>query len=221
MRIDDMNDKKESNHAQPRPRTVADPIAPPPPPPADGSAEAVAGYLIELTDYMEGLIPNFRPYEARDARRVATAARFAKALVPEVIATVTAYPPAAAVNTFDVEDARATLVFAAAMKRFARHLSVLLDGVEFTADSELAKAGTQALVTYAWAKKHAKGPDGVGLRFFVVQMTRAIKKAMNRRKPAASTPEPSPATAANVIPDTGDVDDLPEDPRPPLDDPAE
>jgi hypothetical protein len=105
-----MNDKKESNHAQPRPRTLADPIAPPPPPPADGSVEAVAGYLILLTDYMEGLIPNFRPYEAKDARRVATAARFAKALVPEVIATVTTYPPAAAVSTFDVEGAQATLL---------------------------------------------------------------------------------------------------------------
>jgi hypothetical protein len=100
------------------------------------------------------------------------------------------------------------------MKRFARHLSALLDGVEFTADSELAKAGTQALVTYAWAKKHAKGPEGVGLRFSVVQMTRAIKKAMNRRKPAPSTPDPSPAPADNIIPKTGDDDDLPEDPGP-------
>jgi len=210
-----MNDKKESRNAQPRPRTLADPIAPPPPPPADGSVEAVAGYFIVLIDYMEGLIPNFRPYEAKDARRVATAARFAKALVPEIIATVTAYPQAAAVNTLDVEEARATLRFAAAMKGFARHLSALLDGVEFTADNELAKVGTQALVTYAWAKKHAKGPEGVGLRSSVAGMTRAIKKAMNRRRPAASTQEPSPTPVADVIPGTGDVDDLPGELREP------
>jgi hypothetical protein len=52
-------------------------------------------------------------------------------------------------------------------------------------------------------------------------MPRAIKKAMNRRKPTASTPEPSPAPAANVIPTTGNVDALPEDPGPAVDEAAE
>src|SRR5216684_8786806 len=104
------------------------------------------------------------------------------------------------------------------MHRFAKRLSALRDGVHFTADSELAKAGTQALATYAWAKKHAKSPAGVELRPYVDNMTKAMKKTMNRRKPAASTPEPSPAPVANVIPATGDVADRAEDPSPPVDD---
>ena len=95
------------------------------------------------------------------------------------------------------------------MTRFPQRLSALLDGVQFTIDSELAKAGTQALATYAWAKQHAKSPDGVGLRPYVGGMSRAIKKTMNRREPVASKPEPVVATS--------DEDDLTEEVRKAID----
>lgn len=206
-----MREREESSNAQTQ--TASNRDDPAAPPPADGSVEAIADYLIGLIDQIEGLVPNFQPYDANDVRRVAAAARFAKELVPQIIASVTAYDPAAEVKIFDVEGAREALRFGTAMTRFAQRLSALLDGVQFTIDSELAKAGTQALATYAWAKQHAKSPDGVGLRPYVGGMSRAIKKTMNRREPVAPKSEP-------VVGKTGD-DDVTEEARKAIDEAEE
>jgi len=101
----------------------------------------------------------------------------------------------------------------------------LLDGVEFTIDSTLAKSAGQALSTYAWAQKHAKGPDGVALRPYLDQMKRTIKKTLNRKKTAGSATVPStPAGHGFLAPNVAhahaatDIDDLPDDFREALED---
>lgn len=164
-------------------------------PSADGSTQDVATQVMGLLDQIEALIPGFQHHDTNDAKRVAAVARFAPDLVPQVITTVTALPPVGGVNTFDVEGGKAALAFNETLQPVVQRLSSLLDGVQFTIDSRLAKAATQGLSTYAWAKKHAKGPDGVALRPYLDGMTRTIKKVLNRRKPSASTPAP-PSTPA-------------------------
>lgn len=164
-------------------------------PSTDGSTQDVATQVIGLLDQIETLIPGFQHHDTNDAKRVAAAARFAPDLVPQVITTVTALPPVGGVNTFDVEGGKAALAFNETLQPVVQRLSSLLDGVQFTVDSQLARAATQALSTYAWAKKHAKGPDGVALRPYLDGMTRTIKKVLNRRKPSASTTAP-PSTPA-------------------------
>jgi hypothetical protein len=159
-------------------------------PSADGSTQDVATQVIGLLDQIEALIPGFQHHDTNDAKRVAAAARFAPDLLPQVITTVTALPPVGGVNTFDVEGGRAALAFNETLQPVVQRLSSLLDGVQFTIDSRLAKAATQGLSTYAWAKKHAKGPDGVALRPYLDGMTRTIKKVLNRRKSSASTTAP-------------------------------
>ena len=187
--------------------------------PADTSDAAIAAQVIGLIDQIEALVPGFLHHDRNDAKRVASAARFARDLVPPTIIAVTAFTPAAGV--FDAESGKAALTFGEVMQPVAQRLSALLDGVEFTIDSRLAEAGTRALSTYAWAKIHAKGPEGVPLRPYLDHMERTVKKTLNRRKPTASpAPPPTPVPhgaqgflAPNLAQGNPavDDDDLPED----------
>jgi len=190
-------------------------------PPTDGSTLDVA-QVLALIDQIRALIPGFIPYDKNEARRVGGVARFAKDLIPEIITTVTALPPVGGINTFDVVEGKASIEFDVSMAPIVRGLSALLDGVQFTSDSRLAKSARRALATYAWAKKHAKGPEGIELRPYLDQMALTMKRVLNRRKKAAppappSTPPPkgaqgflSPNLAA-ARPVVDDDDDLPED----------
>jgi hypothetical protein len=199
-----------------------------PTPAGTGSIQDVAAQAMALLDQVEALIPGFRHFDTNDARRVAAGARFAKDLIPEVITTVTTLPPIGGINTFDVEGGKAALALDEALRPVVRRLSSLLDGVEFTIDNALAKSGGQALSTYAWAQKHAKGPEGVSLRPYLDGMTRTVKKALNRRKSAGSaTTSPSTPAPPSTEPPKGAqgflapraaqadagvvLDDLPED----------
>ncbi|HEV7486154.1 MAG TPA: hypothetical protein VGQ65_10765 [Thermoanaerobaculia bacterium] len=162
-----------------------------PTPSGTASIQDVASQAMALLDQVEGLIPGFLHFDTNDAKRVAAGARFSRDLIPEVITTVNTLPPIGGVNTFDVEGGKAALAFDEALRPVVRRLSSLLDGVEFTIDSTLARSAGQALSTYAWAQKHAKGPEGVALRPYLDQMKRTIKKTLNRHKPAGSTTPPS------------------------------
>jgi hypothetical protein len=184
---------------------------------AEPSAEEVATQVMGLIDQIEGLVPGFVPHDTNDARRVANVARFAKDLIPQVITTVTALPLVGSVNIFDVEEGKSALAFDVAMQPVAQRLASLLDGVTFTVDSRLAKTTGQGLAMFAWIKKHARGPEGVAARPYVDEMSRTMKKIMNRRKPV-HPPTPAPAgTQGFLAPNlaqaaaTAPDDDLPED----------
>jgi hypothetical protein len=163
-------------------------------PPAAASTEDVATQVLGLIDQIEVLVPGFLPHDTNDAKRVANVARFAKDLIPQVITTVTALPPVGGVNTFDVDEGKAALAFDVSMQPVAQRLASLLDGVTFTVNNRLAKSAGQALSTYAWARKHARGPEGVTLRPYLDEMSRTMKRTLNRRKPAhPATPPPAGA----------------------------
>jgi len=184
--------------------------------------------MLALIDQLESLVEGFQPHDIAEIRRVATAARFGKDLIPAMISAVTAYAPVAEKNIFDAGRGKATLESDAAFRPVTHRLSALLDGLEFTLDSSLAEVGTEALQAYAWAKQYAKSPQGVGLRPYLAHMQSAVRKSINLRK--AATPKPAPPTtppaaqgflapnlaSRNTAPATPD-DDLPEDFRNALD----
>ncbi len=182
-----------------------------------GPIDDVATQVMGLIDQIEALVPGFQPHDTNDARRVANVARFAKDLIPQVITTVTALPPVGGVNIFDVEEGKAALAFEASMQPVAQRLASLVDGVTFTVDSRLAKSTGQGLAMFAWAKKHARTPEGVAARPYVDEMKRTMKKTLNRRKPV-HPPTPAPAGAQGFLAPnlaqaaaTATDDDLPED----------
>jgi hypothetical protein len=192
-----------------------------PAPPADVPSAAVASQLIGLLDQFESLVPGFQPHDAAEVRRVSTAARFAHELIQPTITAVSSFAPASDRKMFDIERGKAALQYRDALRPVAQRLSALLDGVEFTIDSQLAEAGAEALQAYAWAKSYAKGRNGAGLRPYLDEMRRVVRKAINRRKPPASAPPPTPPSPGFLSPNlaarqTGE-DDLPENFRKALD----
>jgi hypothetical protein len=162
--------------------------------PADGSPQDTPTQIMAMLDQIETLVPGFVHHDTKEIHRVANVARFAKTLIPQVITSVSALPPVGGVNTFDVDRGKAALAFDTDWQPVAQRLSALLDGVQFTIDSRLAASADQALSTYAWAKKHARGAEGVALRPYLDAMKLTMKQALNRnrRKPAATGSTPAP-----------------------------
>src|SRR5258708_8048762 len=154
---------------------------------ADGSMPDLAAVLA-LIGPIEAHIPGFIPYDVNDAKRVANVSRFAKDVIPKMIATVSSLPSVVGLNTFDVAAGKTSLAFDTAMQPLIQALSALLDGAQFTTDSRLARSTGQGLATYAWMKKTVKGPDGVVLRPYVDDMALTMKKVLNRRRKPAWKP---------------------------------
>jgi len=187
-------------------------------PPTDLSPDDVAR-VHSLIDQIEALIPGFAPYDIRDARRVGNVARFAKDLIPQMIDTVTALPDVIGTSAFDAVEGKAALEFDRSTKPIVQRLSALLDGVQFTSDSRLARSAGRALATYAWAKKHVKGPEGIELRPYLDDMALTMKRTLNRRrKPAKPSPTQAPKGAQGflapnlaAVKPVDDDNDLPED----------
>jgi hypothetical protein len=191
-------------------------------PPADVPSVAVASQLIGLLDQFESLVPGFQPHDAAEVYRVSTAARFAHELIQPTITAVSSFAPASDRKMFDIERGKAALQYRDALRPVAQRLSALLDGVEFTIDSQLAESGAEALQAYAWAKTYAKGRNGAGLRPYLDEMRRVVRKAINRREPPAATPPPTQSSPGFLSPNlaarqTSAEDDLPENFRKALD----
>src|SRR5258708_1429775 len=155
--------------------------------PPDESMPDVAAVLV-LIGQIEAHIPGFTPYDISDAKRVANVSRFAKDVIPKMIATVSSLPSVVGLNTFDVAAGKTALAFDTAMQPVIQALSALLDGAQFTTDSRLARSTEQGLPTYACVKKTVKGPDGVVLRPYVDDMALTMKKVLNRRRKPAWKP---------------------------------
>jgi len=183
--------------------------------PAEGSMPDLAAVLA-LIGQIEAHIPGFIPYDINHVRHVANMTRFAKDVIPKMIATVSSLPSVVGLNAFDVAAGKSSLAFDTAMQPIIQALSSLLDGAQFTTDSRLARCTGQGLAAYAWMKKTAKGPDGVVLRPYVDDMALTMKKVLNRRgKPASKTSAPEDMqTSLAPDPDQAkpvDDDDRPED----------
>jgi hypothetical protein len=188
----------------------------------DSSTVAVAAQLIGLLDQFESLVPGFQPHDAVEVHRVATAARFANELIQPTITAVSSFAPASERKMFDIERGKAALQYRDSLRPVAQRLAALLDGVEFTIDSRLAESGAEALQAYAWAKSYAKGRTGAGLRPYLDEMRRVVRKAINRRKPPAAAPPPAMPSPGFLPPNlaarnAAGGDDLPDDFRKALD----
>jgi hypothetical protein len=178
-----------------QPSTSGNPVDPNTPPPDNPTPEqALAAQMIASLEAFQALIPNFQPRDPATSRKVATAARYAADLTPLVISAVESYaPPEGGVN-FDMEGAKATLAFSNAMVAVRQRLDAIRDGFNYTVDRRSASGGLQSLQFYTWAKSHAKGITGIGLRPYMVTLTKAVRRIQGRSKSsAASTPTPTPA----------------------------
>jgi len=193
-------------------------------PPTDGTTDVIT-QVLALIDQIEALIPGFTYHDTNEAKRVANVARAGRDLIHQIIASAGVLPPGA-FNTFDVVEGTDALTFEADMQQVVVRMSAMLSGTVFTVNSRIARSASDALSTYAWAKKRAGSRQGIALRPYVDLMTATMKKTLNRRKPAKPAPTPTQTGAQGFLspnlaaaePVVDDDDDLPDDFRKRLED---
>jgi len=160
---------------------------------AETPAADVASQMTALLDQLEALTVEYPEPDASRMSAVRANARFAGELVSPTIAAVTNYEPLRARRLFDVDAGRGALAFRDDLRPIAQRIAVIASKIDFAIDSKLADAAIEALQTYQWSKRHAKQPDGAGLRPYVSEMQRVVEKTLNHRSKAehpGSTPAP-------------------------------
>jgi len=157
------------------------------------NVDAIASQLLDIVKKLESVIPDFEPHDKREISRVAASAKFAHELIAQTITTVTSIPSVPR-DLFKVALAQEALHVRDQLRPIAQRLIAFALGLEFTIDTKLSAAGEDALQTYAWAKRAARGPAGAVLHPYVDEMRRVVKRALNRStKPKSEPPAPSPA----------------------------
>jgi hypothetical protein len=162
------------------------------------STADVATQMTALLDQLETFIVDYPEPDAARRSTVRANARFAGELVSPTIAAVTNYEPLRARNLFDVEGGRKALAFRDDLRPIAQRIAVIASKIDFAVDSKLADAAIEALQTYQWSKRHAKQPDGAGLRPYVNEMQRVVEKTLNHRAKAENGNTPAPKELVTV-----------------------
>lgn len=171
------------------------------------TADAIAAQLRTIVGTLQSAVPGLLKFDARQTRRVAASAKFgSESLVPTINA-VSSVPKAKDRDLFDVHAGQLALQYRDQLVPLAKQIGEFAADLEFTIDNMLAAAAVQALQTYRWAQHVVRQPDGAELQSYVDQMSSAVKKTMNHRKPATSAPAPTPTPAGahgflapNIIP---------------------
>lgn len=162
-------------------------------PTAEIPTSDLALQMTALLDQLEALIPAYPEPDAARKTTVRANARFAGELVMPTITAVTNYEPLRARKLFDVEGGRKALACRDDLRPIAQRIAVIASRLDFVVDSKLADAAIETLQTYQWSKRHAKQPDGAGLRPYVAEMQRVVEKTINHRakhEEPSSTPAP-------------------------------
>ncbi|HEX9457781.1 MAG TPA: hypothetical protein VGA84_01480 [Thermoanaerobaculia bacterium] len=157
------------------------------------TADAIAEELRAIVDTLQTAVPGLLKFDARQVRRIAASAKFGSASLVPTITVVSSVPKAKDRDMFDVKAGRLALQYRDQVLPLAKQIGEFAADLEFTIDNMLAAAAVQSLQTYRWAQHVARQPDGADLQSYVDQMSGAVKKTMNHRKPAAAAPKPTPA----------------------------
>lgn len=148
--------------------------------------------LIATTRAMSQKIPNFVvPASLADRQRIVRAASVPPEFI-ELSAVAITNSTALVREGADVTKMRDLLAFADAYAPFADELEALALFVRHTVTAARNQAGSEALTTYALARRLAKRPATAHLAPVVETMRRAL--GAPRRKAKATEPAPAPTT---------------------------
>lgn len=158
----------------------------------------VATRISALLDQLEALVIDFPQPDPVRTATVRANARFAGELVTPTITAVTNYEPLRSRRLFDVEAGRNALAFRDELRPIVHRMAALTAQIDFAVDDKLAEAAMEALQTYQWSKRHAKQPDGAGLRPYVNEMQRVVEKTINHRPKHQEPTTPTPKEPTTV-----------------------
>lgn len=158
--------------------------------------DAIAVQLRAVLETLQTIVPDLQTFDARQIKRVMASAKFGVQSIVPTITVVTTVPRAKDRNLFNVQGGQLAVQFRDQIVPLAQQLVKVADDIQFTSDNMLAVSAVEALQTYRWAQHAARQPDGADLHSYVADMKSAVRKTMNHRKPAASSPAPAPPPGA-------------------------
>lgn len=129
------------------------------PTPTVTNADRMADAVLELLAAIRERIPELETPHPKTAGHVRGARTVSKEAIRSMIAAVEQRPELKALNTFDVDEAHATLQFNAAMRPVVDEIQGLLRSVTYTMESRKARVVAQLLQTYEIAKGLARSLD--------------------------------------------------------------
>lgn len=170
--------------------------------PAPTTYTDAAQVLIDQTRAMRQQVPNFAiPLSKGDSRRLNSAASVPPEFVELTNVAVKNSAPLVRGDSMDSAQSRDLLSFADAFGPFADELEALAQFVRHSIKVAKNKAGSDALTTYALAKRLAKRPETADLVPHVDDMRRAlgrVPKAKAKPAPAPATPAPKQGSSVTT-----------------------
>lgn len=145
-------------------------------------------------------IPNLVvPTTKGERKQLASAAAVSADFVERIAVAVEGYPMLVRVGAIEPEKAREMMSYAEAFGPLADELEALAYFVRHSVTSIRSKAGSDALITYALARKLAARPEHADLAVHVADMRRTLGPR-GRRKAKQDAPEQPPATTPPPTP---------------------
>ena len=177
-----------------------------PNPPVD--LATVVAKFTEFLDSVESLVPGYQmPHQAQDRSRAATTARFAQPMMQPTSTALDSFPKLREHNTFDPVAGAATLQYRDTLRSIGQRMMAVGDALIYSGELKAAGTARSLLHTYNLAQRLARDPDYAGLRPYVEEIGRVVKKVVNRRPKVAVPAGSQTFLAPTAAPDV-DVEDI-------------
>jgi hypothetical protein len=164
--------------------------------PAGVDYAAMAANLRMMLEAVPQVVPHWQQFHPVDAKAIRGGRAVSDAFIAEVAGNVATTSELQSLNTFDVDEANDAQRYKTAYQPIAQLLLRIGRSLQFSIDSRMSKAGTQALQTYYLAKglgrtsKFADALDAALAMSDVLNRKGRRKKEVPQPQPA---PEPTPA----------------------------
>jgi len=172
--------------------------------PTPVSHTAGAQAMIDQARAMREQVPHLVfPTSKGEAQRLSNAASVPPEFVELSAVSVTNSRPLVRGGALDPGETRDLVKFADAYDPVADELEALAQFIRHSTRAARNRAGSEALTTYALAKRLAKRPENADLAPYVEDMRRALgrtRKAKSRPAPTPVSADPSPAKPPATTP---------------------
>ena len=144
------------------------------PSPTITAAQKMAADVMELIDAIAARIVELEAPHPSTSSRVRGARTVSNEAILSMIGAVENRPELRALETFDVDEARGMLQFAAAIKPVLNRLNALTSSISYTMEAQKARVVFALMRTYTIMKGLARDPDGAELVYYLDVLRREL-----------------------------------------------
>lgn len=180
-------------------QAAADNTNPSPDPGTPGTPVVVdydtqAATLQAMVQNVPQIVPHWLPFHPTNSRAIRGGRAVSESFIAEVGSAVAATSELQSLNSFDVDEARDAQKYKTAYQPVAQLFTRIGRSLQFSIDSRMAKAGTQALQTYYLAKGLGRTPNFADALDVAKTLSDALgRKGRGPKSKKKEVPQPQPA----------------------------